>query len=654
MLSLTLLALLLATAPANEDCAACHADPQAAATDGRSMHVDEARVKASVHGELLCSDCHADIQDLPHPERLARVDCGACHGEAVEQLKASVHKRPAKPGAPDRVTCGSCHGAAHDVRPRSDPASKVSKRNLPDTCGRCHADPEFMARHQVLHARPVEAYRLGIHGRAVERGDEKAAACSDCHGSHAIGGPSDAGAKINRANIPATCGSCHKAIAEAFGKSVHGRAAQRGVGGAPVCTDCHGEHRILAPSEPGSLVNPARVSSDTCGRCHGDERLSERLGLPADKVPAFDESYHGLALKSGSRTAANCASCHGVHDILPSSDPASRVHKDNLARTCGNCHPGAGSRFALGPIHVRTSGDGVHPAVHLVRGLYLWLIPLTIGAMLLHNLIDFLAKLRRNTPPMTGGAQVVRMGPHFRVAHGLVVLSFTLLVLTGFALKFPDSWWAAPLLAFEGRFALRGGLHRLAGVVLMLGMLYHVVHLLRVPQDRRILRQMLPRVSDWRELVGMLRHNLGRGPHPTFAKFNYAEKAEYWAFLWGTLVMALSGAVLWFNDLSLRHLPKWVSDVATAVHWYEAVLATLAILVWHFYFVIFDPDVYPMERAWLTGKVWAEHLRHTRPAYFRALRAAGAKGTEPAPTPADPQPASPPVVDKPGNPGDGG
>jgi cytochrome b subunit of formate dehydrogenase len=157
----------------------------------------------------------------------------------------------------------------------------------------------------------------------------------------------------------------------------------------------------------------------------------------------------------------------------------------------------------------------------------------------------------------------------------------------------------------------------------------------------------------------MLRHNLGRGPHPGFGKFNYAEKAEYWAFLWGTLVMALSGAVLWFNDFSLKYLPKWVSDVSTAVHWYEAILATLAILVWHFYFVIFDPDVYPMERAWLTGKVWAEHLRHTRPAYYRALRAAAAVVAPPAPdgpqaAAHEPQPDAPPAPETPPKPSEGG
>jgi cytochrome b subunit of formate dehydrogenase len=95
---------------------------------------------------------------------------------------------------------------------------------------------------------------------------------------------------------------------------------------------------------------------------------------------------------------------------------------------------------------------------------------------------------------------------------------------------------------------------------------------------------------------------------------------EYWAFFWGTLVMAVSGFVLWFESWSLRLLPTWVLDAATAVHWYEAILATLAILVWHFYMVIFDPDVYPMDRAWLTGRASADHLKSQRPVYARLAR----------------------------------
>ena len=88
---------------------------------------------------------------------------------------------------------------------------------------------------------------------------------------------------------------------------------------------------------------------------------------------------------------------------------------------------------------------------------------------------------------------------------------------------------------------------------------------------------------------------------PALAEHSYIEKAEYWAVVWGAVVMILSGVTLWANDLALAWMPKSILDVATSVHFYEAVLATLAILVWHFYSVIFDPDVYPLDTAAITG-----------------------------------------------------
>ncbi|MBI3670644.1 MAG: cytochrome b/b6 domain-containing protein, partial [Acidobacteria bacterium] len=213
-----------------------------------------------------------------------------------------------------------------------------------------------------------------------------------------------------------------------------------------------------------------------------------------------------------------------------------------------------------------------------------------------------------------------RMNLHFRMAHWLVIISFPTLVYTGFALKFPESWWARPLLHWEGRFGLRGTVHRTAAVVLMASLVYHIVHLIVSRRDRVLLRYMRPGIQDLSELLAVLRYNLGLShERPTFGKINYAEKVEYLAFMWGTVVMTLSGFLLWFNNFTLRYFPKWVSDAATAIHYYEAILASLSILLWHFYITIFDPDVYPMDRSWLTGKVPAEHLRVSRPVYYLEL-----------------------------------
>jgi formate dehydrogenase gamma subunit len=665
-------------APQSEECLACHGEQGARSESGRSLYVDAAKQKASVHGALGCRDCHASIQEFPHPKRPARVDCGTCHAEEAEATPKSVHgalgkqactschgepheiRAPGKTpgqecktchadvvqefrrsihGAPrdggkSLATCASCHGSPHGIVLRSDPASPVAKKNLPHTCASCHSNPQILAKYNIPFALPVEAYRLSVHGRAVARGNEAAASCSDCHSSHAILPARDPQARINHWNVPQTCGTCHTEIAKTYWESVHGQAVRNGATDAPVCTDCHGEHRILAPNEPQSLVNPARVSAVTCGRCHSDERLTERYHLPPDRVPTFQDSYHGLALRAGSQTVANCASCHGVHNILPASDPRSTVYPGNLSRTCGSCHPGAGQAFAIGPVHVRAATVTEHPVVKGIRWIYWVLIPLTLGFMLLHNGIDFFRKLVRGPAVPRSGETVARMNLHFRVAHWLVMLSFPVLVVTGFALKFPEAWWARPILLWENRFAFRGTLHRIAAVVLVGALIYHTAHLIRSRRDRAILAHLIPGREDLRDLVGLIRYNLGMDPdRPRFGKFNYAEKAEYWAFVWGSLLMTLSGFLLWFNNFTLRHFPKWVADAATAIHYYEAILATFSILIWHFYVTIFDPDVYPMDLSWLTGRTSADHFGHTRPAYYKQL--------------VESQPADPPAEKKP-------
>ncbi len=648
------------------DCLACHAQPDLKSDRGRSVFVDPARHKASVHADLPCIACHTDIKEFPHPARIKRVECatchveeansvpssvhgllgehacetchesahyarpaenvmpqkcGQCHSDELRALLGSVHGAAARSGDPQSPTCESCHGPVHKILTADDPQSLVAKKNLPQTCGACHANPDFVARHQIPFAHPVEAYSMSVHGRAVAAGNDKAASCSDCHGSHDILPGQDPRSKINHWNVPATCGACHGEIKQAYDQSIHGQAVARGSRDAPVCTDCHGEHNILAPSEPGSPVSPALVSTVTCGRCHGDARLNARYNLPADRVPTFADSYHGLESQAGGQTVANCASCHGVHNILPSSDPRSTVNPANLAHTCGKCHSGAGKDFAIGPVHVWAGSSSEHPVVRFIRLTYWFLIPIAIGFMFLHHLLDFQRKLRRKGPRVETGEEVERMNLNFRIAHWLTMVSFPVLVVTGFALKFPGAWWARPMLVWETHFAFRGLVHRVAGVVLLSSLAYHVLHLLLVRRDRAILRYMVPRMRDLQDLGDVLLYNLGFSEsRPAFGKFNYVEKIEYFAFLWGTAVMGASGLLLWSNGFALRHFPKWVLDAATALHFYEAILATVSILIWHLYTVIFDPDVYPMDRAWLTGKTSADHLRHTRPAYYAELR----------------------------------
>src|SRR6202007_576859 len=152
------------------------------------------------------------------------------------------HGQAAAAGDRDAPTCLSCHGAVHQIQTSSVAASAVAKQNLPDTCASCHSNPQFLVRHKIPFAHPVELYRQSVHGRAVVQGDGAAATCSDCHGSHGILPAKDSRSKVNHWNIPATCGQCHSEISKTYLESVHGQAMKAGEAGAPVCSDCHGEH----------------------------------------------------------------------------------------------------------------------------------------------------------------------------------------------------------------------------------------------------------------------------------------------------------------------------------------------------------------------------------------------------------------------------
>ncbi len=505
----------------------------------------------------------------------AVADCSSCHDQA-QKLEKSAHAG---------LTCDTCH-ESHNQYPH--PA------NIPKPqCITCHQDQ-------------AGDYALGVHGQARKHGNEGAPDCALCHGSaHELLSPES---EAFRMAVPDTCGMCHSEVVDQYRTSVHGQALARGVTQAPICNDCHGEHKILKPANAASTVNAAHIR-DTCGNCHGNVRLTSSFGLPSDRVVSFDASYHGLAGKAGSQTVANCSSCHGVHNILPSSDPKSTINPKNLPRTCGQCHAGAGTRFAISQVHVTEQSESA--VLRWVRQFYLLLIPVTIGLMMLHQGGDWIRKLVKLRFPgrmaqpgriAAAGHGELRMLPLERVQHAVMAISFLTLVWTGFALKYPDTWWARPLLMLEGRHAVRSLIHRIAAAVFMAVAVTHLVSLIVNRKLRHHWLEMLPKMDDPREALAGFAYNLGLGSEPPYrSSHSYIEKAEYWAVVWGAVVMISTGVFLWANTLVMRFLPKSWLDVATSIHLYEAILATLAIVVWHFYSVIFDPDVYPLNTAFLTG-----------------------------------------------------
>jgi cytochrome b subunit of formate dehydrogenase len=147
---------------------------------------------------------------------------------------------------------------------------------------------------------------------------------------------------------------------------------------------------------------------------------------------------------------------------------------------------------------------------------------------------------------------------------------------------------------------------------------------------------LLPRKRDLIDPWLVLRYNLGlAATKPKFPRFSYVEKSEYWALVWGTLLMGITGAILWFDNASMGLFTKLGFDISRTIHFYEAILATLAIIVWHFYFVLFNPDVYPMNLAWLTGRMSEREMLEEHPLELKRLKEAEAKKVV--------QPRSPPT-----------
>ena len=281
-----------------------------------------------------------------------------------------------------------------------------------------------------------------------------------------------------------------------------------------------------------------------------------------------------------------------------------------MPKTCGQCHPGAGERFAIGPVHVSQNASEP-PPLRFVRGMYLLLIPVTIGLMLLHNLGDWLRKLIRTRfrkAVRRLRAERPRQRSHASFRANPARRDGAILPGPGMERlrpKVPGAVVGPPAVG-DGRRALhaqpdsphrRGGVH--AGGLDPRGFAH------RQPQAAQALEGDAAQRNDPREALSNFAYNLGLGTAPPDrSPHSYIEKAEYWAVVWGAMVMASTGILLWANNIALRVLPKTWLDVATSVHFYEAVLATLAIVVWHFYSVIFDPDIYPLNTAFdrLSGR----------------------------------------------------
>jgi hypothetical protein len=379
----------------DSQCLNCHGKPEAAKTvNGKpvSLYVPADQYKLSVHGELHCVDCHVDLAKetaYPHAFHPNPVECSTCHSAEGQEMAVSSHWHLTLEKNHSVMSCASCHGQ-HDIKPAGDPDSPTNRKNVSRICLGCHADQEIVPGKGIK----VSAYERSVHGqRTMVKGDIAAANCVDCHGYHKVLPAANPASPVYKLTVPQTCGKCHKEAQSQYQHSIHGQALGKGYLEAPVCTDCHGEHTILPPDSAASSVSPVHVP-ETCARCHDNVILTEKYGIASERFSTYQNSYHGVANQYGRTIVANCASCHGYHDVLPASDPASSINPANLAHTCGKCHPHAGENFAKGKMHVQATLQN-SPGVFFVRRFYYLFIAGLMVVFILYMILDYSGFLRR-------------------------------------------------------------------------------------------------------------------------------------------------------------------------------------------------------------------------------------------------------------------
>jgi cytochrome b subunit of formate dehydrogenase len=580
-----------------------------------------------------CVACHpihqiraaSDPLSSTHPRNLSTT-CGVCHTEAIANLRRSVHAKAGEKlenGIGTLLDCSKCHGQdMHQLLPTQDISSPVYLDHQVATCGACHE-------------RYLKTYEQSVHGMGLIRsGLLVTAVCADCHGAHGIYYAADKRSTLHPSNVVKTCGECHHFLADRLAASVHGDQAGAGnlstraaPGGTqmrkPSCTDCHEGHD---PARPDSAEFRASLPS-RCGNCHSDLADTYRMSL------------HGELTDFGYVPAAECADCHGAHDIRRLDDPQSHLAMgDNRLSTCRKCHTNAVANFATFDPHASYKDAAAYP---LLYDLFHWteaIIFILVGLFALHMLLwftrSFFFALRhgRDRTCVAGGRAIRFFSEPERVVYVILIISFIGLVVTGVPLKYGTMPWARHAASLVGGFQTTSVFHRSFAILLILACLFHVGRVVqRVIRRRRTGAgwratllgpdSPLPSGRDVLDLARMMRWFFGLGSKPKFERWTYWEKCDYWATYLAMGLVAIPGLMLWFPNLFCLFLPGTVLNVAKLLHSEAALMAAGFVFMIHVFNTHMRPEKFPLDMSWFTGVVSEEHMIKSRPDFLRRMQA---------------------------------
>ena len=580
----------------NAGCLSCHdgkkdkIEVDTAQGEKRALHIVKPDPYAkSVHGDMQCVACHKDITD---------------------------NEAPHKKGAAPKASCVSCHEQLWETV-KKDKLTKEKER-------------------LGLVVKNIEAYKKSFHARP-DRDDPSRvkATCDQCHDTHSFNVPARGTAKRLEwhMTVPNVCGEkCHSDQLEDYAGSAHGKQVlDEHNPKAAVCTDCHTSHDISGASAESFKT----AITEGCGSCHSEELKSYR------------GTYHGQVNRLGYGYTAKCYDCHGSHGILKSDDPAAKTNVKNRLKTCKQCHNGkkdlkeATPGFvSFGP-HANGHDFKKYPEVWIAEKFMIALLIGVFAFFWAHTILWFYREWKDRTvgkhhlrvsaeglPPGAAGKQIRRFGPIWRIAHLIFAICTMTLVLTGISALYAESSWAPVVVATLGGAKAAGLIHRVAATLFLTIFFSHfayMVYSLTISERRKSFKwfgpdSLVPNWQDLKDIIGMFKWFVGKGPKPTFDRWTYWEKFDYWAVFWGVAIIGGSGTLLAFPSVTATYLPGWVFNVLTLVHGEEAFLAAVFLFTVHFFNNHFRPDkLPPPDVVMFTGSVELEEFMSEHLAHYRRL-----------------------------------
>jgi len=369
----------------NDECLMCHDDRDLKGkVNGRtkSLFISSGTINSSVHSDIVCTDCHEDIDgdNLPHREVFKRVECGNCHDDVMDLYKDCLHGQAKAKGDPLAPLCQDCHGK-HNILLVKDHNSPVAPLNIPFLCGRCHREgTPVQLQRNIPQDRILENYSQSIHGEGLlSKGLIVSATCVSCHSAHRILPHTDSRSTISRQNIASTCAVCHAEIESVHRKVIRGELWEKQEHILPACVDCHQPHEIrsafydygmadrdcLECHENQNLVatddgRPLFVNYDelkssehttiACSQCHSEVNVSKHR--PCETIVSevdcsschaqvgedYEKSTHGMLASRLDKNAPTCIECHGSHGTMGRLDPISPIFAINIPSLCAKCH----------------------------------------------------------------------------------------------------------------------------------------------------------------------------------------------------------------------------------------------------------------------------------------------------------------------------